>query len=785
MLKNNFKIALRTIRTHLVYSILNVTGMAIGMVCSILILLWVHDEWSYDRHFRNAGNLYRVLQKTISVDGNLFQEAKPPTALSAALKEQFPEVIRSAKYMSLQLSMQKDNEYLFESVAVVDEDFLKMFDVEFIRGDINSSFNGPDYIILTEEMARKYYGNDDPLGKPLKSSGFTFTVAGVVKSFPLNSHLQFDFLVPFGILKRMGFNTNSWNAHGACYCYLELEEGTDSRLFDNKIRDIVNVNLKDPVYKPEIFLQNIKKIHLYSSGKYTFDIPGHGDIVYVRLLGIVAVLIIIIACINFMSLATAQSARRAKEVGMRKITGAGKARIVFQFLGESLLIVLAALALAMILVQLLLPGFNSITEKQVSINYNDPVIYAILLAFVLVCTIMSGSYPAFYLSSLKSLNIINGVINKTGKAGFRRVIVVLQFSLTFMLILCTLVVGNQLQFLKNKDLGLNPDNVGHFKFRNGIHNESLKAELAANPDILNATILTPDVFDPDGTARSFDWPGNTARGDYYFSALYTDIDFAKTFQLGLKDGRFFSPGSLGDSTSLVINEKAAEILGFKDPVGQVLSSNGAKFTIIGVMKDFHFRSLRTPIGPLIMMKLPPYFSGNCYIRMKSENIDTTVDYIKKVFDSYHLEYPLQFTFLDDEYDMLYRSEQRIGKILIYSSILAIIISCMGLVGLSLFLTELRTKEIGLRKVNGAKSIQVFFLVTKEYLFLVLISILIASPVAWYGMNKWLSSYAYRIKLSPWFFASVGLIVLLIALVTVGFQSYKAAERNPVEALRYE
>lgn len=561
-MKNYLKIALRNIKIHLTFSILNITGMAIGITCSILILLWVHDEWSYDRHFKNAENLYRVLQKTISVDGHLFQEAKPPTALSAALKEQYSEIIRSAKYLNQPISMQKDDEYLFESVAIIDEDFPGMFDVEFISGDIKSFFSGPYNIILTEEMAYKYYGKDDPLGKTLKSSGFAFTVTGVVKSLPLNSHLHFDFLVPFEFLKRRGLNANSWNAHGACYCYLELKKGTDSRMFESKIRDIVQVNLKDPVYKPEIFLQNIKKIHLYSSGKYTFDIPGHGDIVYVRLLFIVAVLIIVIACINFMSLATAQSTRRAREIGIRKITGAGKTRIILQFLGESLLIVLVALALGMIMVQLLLPGFNTLSGKQISVNYHDPGTYAVLITFGLVCTFLSGCYPALYLSSLKPLNIINGIINKPGRAGFRRVIVILQFSLTFLLILCTLVVGNQLKYLQNKDLGLNTDNIAHFKFKYGIHNESLKAELAVNPDIVSTTIETPDVFDPYGTAQSFDWPGNTAAGDFYFSALYTDMDFAKTFQLELKDGRFFSPEYPGDSTALVINEKAGEILGF-------------------------------------------------------------------------------------------------------------------------------------------------------------------------------------------------------------------------------
>jgi ABC-type antimicrobial peptide transport system permease subunit len=745
MIKNYFKIAIRNIRRYSTYSILNISGMAIGMACSILILLWVQDEWSYDRHFKDANNLYRVLEKTVSIDGHLFQEAKPPTALAAALKEQYPEILWSTKYLTFPVTLQKGDEYISEVVAFADKDFLKMFDIEFKRGDINSVFNGPQNIVLTEEMAHKYFGNDDPVGKTLKPSGFIFTVAGVVKSLPHNSHLKFDFLVPFEYLKGMGLNMNDWGAHGSCYSYIELKAGTDSKFVDNKIKDIVQRNLKDPVYKPEIFLQNVKKIHLYSSGKYAFDLPGMGDVTYVRILGVVAIFILVIACINFMSLATAQSTRRVKEIGMRKIAGASKTKIILQFLGETLLIVLAAHIISMILVELFLHGFNNLTGKQLFVDYQNAGLYFWLITVVLVCTLLAGSYPALYLSSLKPLNIINGIINKPGNAGFRRVIVVLQFSLSFLLIIFTLIVGSQLKFLQHGNLGLDINNIGHFRF-NGIRNETLKAELASNPDILSTTIEAPDVFDADGTAQSFDWEGNKVNGEFYFSALYTDADFAKTFQLELKDGRFFSPDFPGDTTALVINETASKLIGFKEPVGKILTSGGDKFRIIGVVKDFHIKSLHTKIEPLAMLKLNG-MNGNCYIRMKPGHITSTVDYVKKIFKSHNLDYPLQFKFLDDDYDKLYRTEQRIGKILGYSSFLAIIISCMGLIGLSLFMIEIRTKEIGIRKVNGAKAIKIFLLLSKEYLVLVLISILIASPIAWFGINKWLQSYGFLLWLA--------------------------------------
>lgn len=782
MLKNYFKIALRNIRRNSTYSVLNISGMAIGMACSILILLWVQDEWSFDRHFKDADNLYRVLEKFISIDGHLYQEATTPSPLAASLKEKYPEVIRSSRYIESPISVQNGDEYVYERVALADDDFLKMFDIKFVKGDINSALSDPNNIVLTEETAKKYFGHEDPLGKILKTTGKPFTVTGVIKSLPLNSHIQFDLL---GSYRLFGPETYQWDVHGGCFTYTELKPGTDGQLVSNKIIDVIKNNVKEG-YNPEIFLQNLKDIHLNSLGKYAGDVPGHGDITYVTILGIVAIFILLIACINFMNLATAQSSMRSKEIGMRKVTGSDKTKIIFQFLGESLLIVFVAHIIGMILVELLLPGFNNLTAKHLFVNYLDPCLYVWLIAIVLICSMLAGAYPALYLSSLKPLNIIKGIISKNpGNTGFRRVMVILQFSLSVLLIICTLVVGSQLQYLQNKNLGIKLDQIGHIKFRPKVSGETLKADLAKNPDILNATIAFPDFFDRDGGAQSFTWEGSKYNGEFYFGAIYTDVDFLNTFRLEMKEGRFFSNDFPGDTTALVINEKATEILGFKDPVGRVLTSGDTKYRIIGVIKNFHFKTLKIEIDPLVIAKLSPRASGNCYIKMKTGNISSTVDYIKNLFKSYNLNAPLEFKFLDDEYDMLYRTEQRIGKILVYSSLLAIIISCIGLIGLSLFMTELRTKEIGLRKVNGARSFEIFFQLSKEYLILVMISIFIACPIAWYAMNKWLHSYAYRTTLNPWFFAEVGLIVLFIALFTVGIQSYKAARKNPVDALRYE
>jgi ABC-type antimicrobial peptide transport system permease subunit len=684
--------------------------------------------------------------------------------------------------------------------AFVDKDFLEMFNIKFVLGDIKSALNGPHDLVITEEMAHKYFDDEDPLGKTLTSMNFVFTITGVVKSLPQNSHIQFDFLVPFKFYTELGADLNAWGFN-ATYSYIELHEGTDSKIVDSKIKGVLQKKIKDA--KADVFLQNIKKIHLFSYGKYKADISGHGDITYIRILSIIAVFILIIACINFMNLSTAQSARRAKEIGVRKVAGANKRKIVFQFLGESLLIVFVAHVIAMIFVELLLPGFNNLIRnyqssdllmmnfndhigKQVDVNYHSAGLYIGLITVVLFCGLLAGSYPALYLSSLKPLDTMKGIINKNpGNAGFRRVLVIFQFSLSVLLIICTLIVGNQLKYMQNKKLGFNKDNIGYFQFGLDMRREVLKKDLSNNQDIVSVTIAdNPFSGMGTGTSGGFNWEGKQEGDKVLFSMLYTDEDYAKTFQLELKEGRFFSSEFSTDATAVVINEKAAEIMGFKDPIGEIVSSgDGSKFRIIGVVKDFHFKSLHAKIEPLIMFMYRGGF--NCFIRMKPDKISSTIDYVRKTCKSYNPSYPLVYKFLDDDYDNLYWTEQRMSKIFGYFSFLAIIISCLGLIGLSSFMTERRTKEIGMRKINGAKAIEIFSLLSREYIIWVMISIIIACPIAWYAMHKWLQNFAYRINISLWVFALAGVIALLIALLTVSFQSYKAASKNPVEALRYE
>jgi putative ABC transport system permease protein len=790
MIKNYFKITFRNIKRNPLHSILNISGMAIGIASAILILLWVQDEWSYDRHFKDADNIYRVIESPNphESENTLFAISSSP--LASILKKEYPEIIRSSRYINSEIIFKKGTEISIENnVAVIDKDFLKMFNIEFVKGDINSALDGPYNIILTEEMAHKYFGNEDVLGKTLLSQDHVKTVTGVVKKLH-NSHINFDFLVPFEWYKELGAPLDAWWVR--FYNYVELQKGTDSKIVDAKIRDVVKKYNKG--WNAEISLQNIKKIHLYSSKKYTHDIMGQGDITYVRILGLIATFILIIASINFMNMATAQSARRAKEIGLRKMAGANKRKIAFQFLGESILIVFVAHIIAMILIELLLPGFNNLTGKQLVINYQSTGLYMGLISVVLFCGLMAGSYPAFYLSSLKPLSIIKGGLNPNpGNAKFRRVLVIFQYSISALLIICTLIIGNQIKYMQNKSLGFNKNNIGYFSFpanKDDPKLETLKNELRNNPDIESVTKAEFNPFDIGVTLNNLTWQGKRKGDEVLFYNLAVDVDYDRTFQLKVVEGRFFSPEFATDSSAIVINERAAEVMGFKNPIGEIITIYVGTRRIIGVVKDFHFKPLNYKIEPLIMNIGTNDLAGQrgvntFFVKMKPGQLKSTIDFIKKTYNSFNPLLPLDFHFLDSDFDNLYRTEQRISKIFTCFSFLAIIISCLGLIGLSSFMTERRTKEIGIRKINGAKVIEIFSMLSKEYIIWVIISITIACPIAWYAMNIWLQNYAYHIDISWWVFALTGGMALLIALLTVSVQSYIAANKRPVEALRYE
>ena len=788
MFWNYFTIAFRNSRKFIAHSFLTISGMVIGMACTILLLLTAYNEWSYDRSFKNANQIYRILEKQNVPGGAVAFFAISPGTLSNKLKKAYPEIIRASRYEPhAELRLKMGEQFQHEkAVAAVDTDFFRMFDIQCVEGDLHTALSDPHNIVLTEEMAHKYFGTGNPIGKTLlESLGYLETVTAVVKK-PSKSHLQFDFLVPIELLKERGAPINDWEFR--CYNYIELAKGTVSNSVEEKIRDFLKKNIEGS--QSELILQNIKKIHLFSSGKYTYDISGHGDITYVRIMSLIAIFILLIACINFMNLSTAQSARRAKEIGVRRVAGATKRKIVVQFLGESMLIVFVAFVIAMILVELMLPGFNILTGKHLAVDYRSAGLYVFIITIVLVCGLLGGSYPALYLSSLSSLDTMKGIITRNpGNALFRRVLVIFQFSLSVLLIIGTLIVEKQLTYMQNQDLGFNRENIVYFMFPAAPWDpklQTVKKELCNNPDITSVTRVFYNYENPlnvEGTSGGYTWTGKKVGEDVLFYEISADEDYAKTFQLKLKQGRFFSSAFPTDASAVVINETAAKIMGFNDPVGEnVTTPQDSRLGIIGVVKDFHFKPLHYKIEPLLI-RLGT--SNTFFIRLTAGNITSPIESIKKIYNSFKPDLPIEFHFLDEDFEKLYQTEQRTGKTLGYFTLLAIIISCLGLIGLSTFIIDRRTKEIGIRKVNGANSNEIYSLMLKEYVILAFISYTIAGPLAWVIMHRWLENYAYRIYMNGFDFALAGVLVLIIILLSVGFQSYRAASKNPVEALRYE
>lgn len=790
MIRNFFKIAIRNIKRYPAHSILNITGMAIGMACAILLLLWVENEMSYDRFHKNVDNLYRVTS-TENYGGQLHQQATTPFSLAAALKKDYPEIIRSTRYHNFQNSFLKEENVIIGKLALVDNDFFKMLNIEFIHGDKNNAITGPNDAVITIDMAKKYFGDKDPIGKSIivNKPNIVLTVKGVIKNIPSNSHFYCDCIASYEFYGTLYGGGNSigpddWN-RVYNYTLIELMNGTKSALVENKIKDYIQRKNKES--NAEIFLQNIRKIHL-NSQKYEGDI-ANGNVQYVRLASLLAILILTIACINFTNILTAQSSGRAKEIGVRKMAGASRLKIMIQFLGESLIIVFVAHIIAMIIVELLLPGFNNLMHANLGLNYMSAGLYAGLLIMIICCSFLAGSYPAFYLSSLKPLSTIKGMIyEKPGKARFRKALVISQFALSFLFIICTMIVRNQLSYLTKIDLGQNINSVIYFEVPEGVRRETLKKELGNNPDILDVTITgNQDVLNNWLYTNDIYWRGKKEGSDILFGVLNTDRDYAKTFQIELKKGVFLSGNEVSpDTMVVVINEKTAEVMGFENPIGEIISNkNGLKIRIVGVVKNFHYKTLQSAIEPLVISPIPWPMGGRCFIRVNSAHMAITLNSVKNSLKALYPAYTPQLRFLKFDYDNMFLVERVVSIVLGYMTFLAIIISCLGLIGLANFMTLRRTKEIGIRKANGAKSMEIFSMLSKEYIWLVSISFLVASPITWYVMSMWLRGYAYRTSIGWWVFALAWIIVAIITMLTVGIQSYRAASKNPVEALRYE
>ncbi len=797
MLRSYLKIAFRNIKKHKGYSLINVTGLVIGLACCILIFFWIHDELNYDRFHDNFNELCRIVRSERSPDGTISRFAGTSSPLGPSLKESYPEIIdfvRVYHYSRLQdniLLEYKNKKFYENAFSFSDPAFFTVFTFPFIHGNAETTLSKPNSVVITKEISEKYFGEGNPMGKTLKMLNYgDFTVSGVIQNIPANSHLQFDFISPISPL----FEKYNWMKRWRIphfYTYLLLDKKADIRIVDNKIRD--HIKQIDPeMYKNsdlKYALQPLKDVHLRSNFK--FDISGDSKpkLVYIALFSVIGVFVLIIACINFINLTTARSTKRAKEIGMRKAIGANRTDIARQFFGESLLISFLSLGLALILVFILLPAFNAMSGKQLQFIHLFNLNILLGIAGIATLTgLFSGLYPAILLSSFRPVSVLNG--NKhPGTKGFRlkNLLVIIQFTLSLILIIGTIVVYSQLDYIQNKKLGYDKEHLFYFAKQGGLNMQydTFKQALLKNTNILNVTTASDLPTYTRHLTLISGWEGSTSEDEMLMNFFSVDLDFIKTFGIEMVEGRDFSSAFLTDADgAFIINEKAVEQMGMEAPIGKRFSLWNNEGRIIGVMKNFHFKSLHNNIEPLIFW-INPEWDRYVFVRMRSERLDEIIKFVGNVHHQFNPDYPFEFKFLDKDIDQLYHAERRMRQLLQIFAGLAILISCFGLLGLAAFMAEQRAKEIAIRKVLGATISNVTTLISQEFIKLVFISNVIAWPIAYYFMNNWLQDFAFRTNIGFLTFVFAGALTYAIAFLTVGYQAIKAATANPVDALKYE
>ena len=787
MFKNYLKIALRNLKKHKAYFFINITGLAIGMACCILILLWVQDELSYDRFHENSDRICRVVEEQLYAGGEIFPVAVTPGPLAAALKQDYLEILNSVRIIDSDRLLIKhgDNKFYEKSVILADPSIFEIFSFPFIKGNSQTALNQLTSIVITERMAEKYFGDKDPIGKSIiVENQFDLKVTGVIKNIPHNSHLQFDFIVPFLILKMMGRQLDNWGSN-SYYTYIQIDENAKIKDLNNKISGIIKEHRERSV--TTIYLQPITNIHLHSN--FTADIGGHGNIKYVYIFTIIAVFVLIIACINFINLTTARSGNRAKEVGMRKVAGAHKRDIIKQFLGESILLSFLALFLALAIVFLLLPIFNQISGKELIIDFTGNAVIPIgLIATALLTGIISGAYPSFFLSSFQPVKTLKGNLKSGSKSPiFRKALVIVQFSLSIFLIISTIIINRQLNFIAKKKLGFNKEQLIYQSYTKDTAKtyKTLKNELLKNHNILGVTIAEQLPTYIGKSSSGVHWPGHNPDDKFLMHHSDVALDYFETFKMQMAAGRTFSKNFPSDSSAFIINEKALDIMKLESPIETQITFRGITGPVVGVVKNFHFKSLNHEIEPLFITLSNSMRFSYLVIRVSDNDIRKNIDFIKSQWEKINQDTPFACQFLDERFDNLYRAEQRMSTLFNYFTALAVFIACLGLLGLASFMAEQRTKEIGIRKVLGASDTSIIMLLSREFIILVSISNLIAWPLAYYFMNKWLQSYAYHAKINLIIFIISAVAAILIALLTVSYQAYKAATLNPVNSIKYE
>ena len=798
MLRNYIKIAWRNLIRNKSYSLINTIGLSVGIASCLLIFLFIQDELSYDKYHEKSDRIYRVYKKYDSKEysGQTLYTSKllaptlkreiPGIVSSLRINERWPEIL--VKYESL--TFQEENFFF------VDPNIFEVFDFELTKGNPQTVLSRPFTVILSQEMAQKYFGDSNPIGKSLSIQGLwgadEYEVTGVMENTPHNSHFKVNFLTSTETLriKTPGSEKsfNSWNYSGG-YTYILLEEGmAPEKLEDGLHKFLSRHQGEEEASTLSYKLQPLTDIHLYSN--FEREIEPNSDIRYIYIFGSIALLILLLAGINYINLATARSADRAVEVGIRKTLGVWKQKLVIQFLCESLVFCLMALFFSFLIVEAFLPYFNDVTGKALSLELLDPNLIFIAFGLLLLIGIVAGAYPAFVLSRFKPKHIFSGIGSGRSKSKLRNSLVVFQFALSIALIVGTIVIDNQMDHVREKRLGFDEENVVSILTGNEFRKAypTFKDKLLSHTNIQSVTSVSPILPSTSPQRFALEPEGNKARNVNY---IFVSKDFIKTLDIPLKEGQDVSDLSTQfeeDSTGkkyvpVLINEAGVKEWSWKNPLGKTFNRFNPIPRVVGVVKDFHYRSLKEEIAPLVIFPLGGV--QNVLVRVNSTNLPHTISFIRDTWSDIGPGTPLEYSFLDDRFNSLYQAEDRMASLFSSFTILAIFIACLGLLGLTAYSAERRIKEIGIRKVLGATIADIITLLSKDFLKLVLLGFLIAIPIAWYAMNQWLADFAYKIEIGPGIFLLAGTVALVIALATVSWQSIRAALANPVDSLRSE
>lgn len=786
MFRNYLKIAVRNLLKNKGFSFINILGLSVGMASAILILLWINHEMSYDQFHEKKDRIYEAWNKD-TFSGKLQCWNTTPKIFARTVERDFPEVEMATRVnWSSNFLFTIGEKKLTVSGNIVDSNFLNVFSFPLVKGDPNTVLKDMYSIVLTEKLAKSFFGDEDPMGKVVRiDSKDNFTVTGIVKDLPNNTRFKFEYLLPWAYLRKLGEDDANWG-NNSTRNYVLLKKNTTLASIAPKLKKLKR-KYDNSELTNEMFLYPISRWRLYSS--FTNGVEDGGLIDFVKMFGVIAAFILLIACINFMNLSTARSEKRAKEVGIRKVVGANKGSLIGQFLGESILISLIAGLFAILIVQISLPAFGVLTDKKLSIDYGNINLWLIFIGFVLFTGVLAGSYPAFYLSAFKPVKVLKGTFLKSDRVVTpRKVLVVLQFTFAIILIICTAIVKEQIQHARNRDLGYDKKNlIFHFLTDDLTKNYPLvKNELLSSGAASSVSRTSAPITQGWSDTWGIEWVGKAPDDKTDFDRFAADEDLGTTVGLQFVKGRDFNLKQyLTDSTAMILNESSVKAMGFKDPIGQIVKDNGRDWHVVGVVKDFILQSPYHPTKPMIIEGAKGWFN---VIHIKLNSQKTTADNLKKaeqIFKKYNPNYPFEYKFIDDDYAAKFKSEQRTGTLAGLFAGLTIFISCLGLFGLAAYMAESRIKEIGVRKVLGASVTGIATLLSKDFIGLVIISFVLASPVAWWFMHNWLQNYPYRVNIEWWIFAFAAILSILIAMITVSYHAIKAASANPVKSLRTE